>query len=386
MKIIVNATPLLNLATGIGRYLNSLYRAISLQYPEIEIKYFDGAGVSEKMPSPPKAKSFWAKAVQIAWKMPAAVPYVARRVVHENQARKFLELSKEFDIYHEAGYFPFKTAKNVKTIFTIHDISLKTLPMFHPKDRRLFFNQYFEKSLRFADAIITPSEFTKNEIKKTYPEVNAPIYPVYLGYDRGLFFPRGEPAVDSCKTRFRLPETYILFVGTSDPRKNIKTIIQALAFLPESVKLVCAGWSGWDRPGRAGQNSAAMKNRVIVTGYVTDFELACLYSGARAFVYPSIYEGFGLPVLEAMACGCPVVCSDRASLPEVAGSAALYCDPDDPAQLARAIQKMMDSESLCTEMRFKSLAQAKNFSWDQAAQKTLAVFEDVFHCQKQRNL
>lgn len=377
MKIIVNATPLLNITTGIGRYIKELYTEISLQHPEIEIKYFNGTDIYDEMPTPPEGKSSWTFAVNTAWRLPSLFPYLARIVIHEKRAQKFLKLSKGFDIYHESGYFPFKAAKNVKTIFTIHDLSLKILPRFHPKERCHFFNRYFEKSLQYVDSFITPSEFTKKEIRKVYPEIDTGINFIHLGFDKTLFFKHPKNEIDSLKIKMNLPEKYILFVGTSDPRKNIKTIIKAMEHLPGYIKLVCAGWSGWDSIIEKNQYAANIKDRIVFTGYVTDQELAVLYSGARAFVYPSFYEGFGLPVLEALACGCPVVCSNRASLPEVAGNAAITCSPYDSTSLADTIYNIFTLDSLYTEMSQKGLIQAKKFSWGKAAEKTMRVFTDI---------
>lgn len=426
MKILVNATPLLNIPTGIGRYLKSLYMRIHLQYPEIKIKYFDGHDICNEMPHSPADRSLWPAAVNMAWRLPAMIPYSARRLIHEKRSKRFLKLSKGFDIYHEAGYFPFKAAKNVKTIFTIHDLSLKTLPGFHPKERVLFFSKYFERFLPYADAIITPSEFTKTEIRKEYPLLHTKITPVHLGFVKDVFSRRPEKTVDELKLKMKLPEKYILFVGTADPRKNIQSIVAALDLLPESVKLVCAGWAGWagktrqnplaghladkiagvrhrlDQSSRiAGKESRPTKwkpwemgprsrflrdkacgrnddqRRIVLTGYLTDHDLAVLYSGARAFVYPSFYEGFGLPVLEAMACGCPVVCSNTASLPEVAGNAALLCSPKNINCLADSIDQIFTSDDLYSEMCLKSLAQAEKFSWAGTAAKTVNVFNDT---------
>ena len=378
MKIIVNACPLNNLPTGIGRYIKSLYAQISLSYPEIDINYFDGVRLCKDMPNPPEDQSLWATAVKIAWKLPSFVPYVARVLMHKKNAVKFLKLSKGFDVYHEAGYFPFKTAENVKTVFTVHDISLKTLPDFHPKERVRFFNKYFEKSLQYADVLITPSEFTRNELAKIYPESTLPVHPVPLGYDPDVFYPRKIHETGGCLNQLNLPEKYILFVGTSDPRKNIQTMVRAMAYLPASVKLVCTGWAGWDNLSGLGEKDAHMlKNRVLLTGYVSDRDLACLYSGARAFVYPSVYEGFGLPILEAMACGCPVVCANRASLPEVAGDAALYCAPDDPECFGDRLNKLLADVGLREKMQMKSIAQAEKFSWAKTAEKTIKVFSDI---------
>lgn len=378
MKIIVNATPLLNIATGIGRYLQALYTEIRLRHPQAEIRFFDGRNLSDALPTPPKSKGLWTVAVDLAWRLPFLFPYAARIILYHKQARAFLKLSTGFDLYHEAGFFPFKAAKSVKTVFTIHDLSLITLPAFHPKDRVLFFRKYFESSLPRVDAVITPSSFTARELRRLYPGLAVPVTPIHLGYDRRVFYRRSAEEIAALREKFRLPEKYLLFVGTADPRKNVKAIWRALACLPEPVTLVCAGWSGWDRMEGMAPVTESIKKRMVFTGYVADRDLAALYSGARAFVYPSFYEGFGLPVLEAMACGCPVVCSSRASLPEVAGDAAITCDPEDVPCLAAAIRRVFLSDDLSAEMSANGLAQARKFNWSDAADATIRVFEKVY--------
>ncbi|MDZ7833020.1 MAG: glycosyltransferase family 1 protein [Desulfobacterales bacterium] len=375
--LVVNAGPLKNIATGIGRYIRELYRQIQVRYPELVIRYFDGIRLCEQMPVPPGGRSPWTAAVDLAWRLPPGFVYMARMLAHEMSARRFYRVSRGFDIYHEAGYFPYKAAGNVKTVFTIHDLSLKIMPQFHPKDRVRFFNKYFEKSLNLADAIITPSAFTGKEFQKTYPDMPARIHPIPLGCDKSLFYDYPREKINAFKAQKRLPEKYVLFAGTSDPRKNIRAVFDALAHLPAHVKLVCTGWSGWGKDGQGSRHASGLKDRIIYTGYVSDAELALLYAGARVFVYPSFYEGFGLPVLEAMACGCPVVCADTASLPEVAGDAAILCDPDDSICLADAIQRVFDSDELYSRMRRQGLKRAAGFDWSKTAGKTVEVFEYV---------
>lgn len=365
MKILVNAIPLLNISTGIGRYLQSLYSEITRQYPEFEISYFDGTRILEEMPVPPSDNGAWSLMVKIAWAVPAQLPYLARILVQQKRAKKFLQLSEGFDIYHEAGFFPFKAAPGVKTLFTIHDLSWRVYPQHHPKERVLFFKKYFDRSLKLADGIVTPSEFTKSEINRFYPDLSVPIDPTLLGVDRTVFYPRTDNDVAALRTRLGIPGKYLLFVGTSDPRKNISGIIKAISALPEEIRLVCTGWSGWDQTV-----NQEIEERVCFTGYLSDQELATLYSGARAFVYPSFYEGFGLPVLEAMACSCPVITSNVSSLPEVAGSAAILCDPADTQQLADAITAVYQSDDLYQKMAHASRQRAEYFSWEKCVKQT----------------
>jgi alpha-1,3-rhamnosyl/mannosyltransferase len=166
--------------------------------------------------------------------------------------------------------------------------------------------------------------------------------------------------------RHGLPERYFLFVGTNDPRKNLGCIPPAIAAAGLDAELAVAGWSGWGRAGGKGMR---------VLGYVGDDELACLYSGALALVFVSSYEGFGLPVLEAMACGCPVVCSRAASLPEVAGGAALYVDdPTDTAGLAAALGRVAGDPGYRDELAAAGRERAARFSWERTARASLDTF------------
>jgi alpha-1,3-rhamnosyl/mannosyltransferase len=250
------------------------------------------------------------------------------------------------------------------------------MPEFHPKERVMYFNRYFERSLRNADAIITPSGFTSQELRNHYPRLAAPVYSIHLGFNSDLFHPREHEELRNLKQRLSLPEKYILFVGTADPRKNVVAIMRALQRLPETIKLVCTGWSGWDNAGRR-SDIQRLSGRVIFTGYVPDDDLALLYSGARLFVYPSLYEGFGLPLLEALACGCPVLCSNCASLPEIAGSAVAACPPHDIDCIAKTIAAVFDSDRIYTTMRAQCLRQAGKFNWTRTAEQTLRVFESL---------
>jgi glycosyltransferase involved in cell wall biosynthesis len=180
-----------------------------------------------------------------------------------------------------------------------------------------------------------------------------------------------------------LPERYILFVGTLEPRKNVQTLLQAFAHMRAEpprpdVSLVIAGGNGWGKENYlASVDALKLRDHVRFTGFVADDHLPDLYRGALLFVYPSLYEGFGLPVLEAMACGTPVITSDRTSLPEVAGDAALLVDPTRPEALAAAMSSVLSDSALHQALRAKGLARARAFTWDAVAQQTLALYRAV---------
>ncbi len=204
----------------------------------------------------------------------------------------------------------------------------------------------------------------------------AKIAVAYPGYDPQTFFRRKPEQVSPVRQKHEIPEKYLLCVGESRHYKNFEAAIHAMAAVKNSrIKLVVVGDANRlnesirELPGKIG-----VEGRVKFTGFVSDEALAALYSGALAFLFPSLYEGFGLPPLEAMACGAPVIASNRASVPEVCGNAALYFDPENNAELVHHIETVALSENLREELAAKSLRQAKKFSWKQTADRISKIF------------
>jgi glycosyltransferase involved in cell wall biosynthesis len=184
------------------------------------------------------------------------------------------------------------------------------------------------------------------------------------------------------RRRYDLPERFVLFVGTLEPRKNLMRLVQAYAGLPASVRrhvsLVIAGGPGWlSETLRREVAERGLADRVRFIGYVRDEDMAPLYSLATVFAYPSLYEGFGLPVLEAMACGVPVLTSNVSSLPEVAGGAAVLVAPTDVDAIADGLTQLLDDTALAAKLVARGLEWSTNFSWDRCARETLAVYESV---------
>lgn len=175
-----------------------------------------------------------------------------------------------------------------------------------------------------------------------------------------------------------LPEDYLLFVSSLEPRKNIDLLVAALELTRTDIPLVLVGWQGWgEKPWMEKVNSKRLKGRIFFTGHLPDRDLKAVYSGATALIYPSIYEGFGLPILEAMACRCPVICSNAASMPEVAGDAAILIDPFDADDLARAIDLIVHDTSAGKALIEKGVRHVAGFTWRKTAQKTVDIFKQV---------
>jgi alpha-1,3-rhamnosyl/mannosyltransferase len=377
MKILVNAIPLSGLTTGISRCLRNLYTEMA-QLPGVEIYYFTGTKVLSQMP-PPAEPGRWIKNTSVVWKLPDLLvfalrslhwlkyEYLLRRCVRENS----------FDLYHETAFFPARLT-TIPCIYTIYDLSLIHYRDKHPRERVWFNDFFFPRRISYADHVLTISDFIKKEICDYMNLRQGKVSVVPLAADP-VFKKQSPDEVIRNLAGLNLPEKYFLFVGSLEPRKNLELIIRAMASQKNPIPLVLAGWDGWgDKSWLKEALPQELKEKIILPGYVDDKTLACLYTGAVGFIYPSLYEGFGLPVLEAMACGCPVICSNAASLPEVAGDAALYIDPSDPDALQLAMDQIISNPDLRQDLRERGLVQASRFSWKNTAEITLRVFHD--HC------
>ncbi|MBW2709632.1 MAG: glycosyltransferase family 4 protein [Deltaproteobacteria bacterium] len=363
---------MVNVNTGIGRYLRCLYQALEEHYGDrLEIGYFDGKRVLATMPSGPGNLTQWSGLVSLFWRLPAYPALLIRLLFHFNQERHFRKVAGAFDLYHEAAFFPFLSPAHVATVFTLADLSLIRFPEYHPRERVLYSRLFFRRRCRSVNRFLTISAFIQNEMAVYLGIRRQNTTVTYLGYDPSVLYPRSAVEIKDCLNRHGLPHRYFLFVGSGDPRKNMAVIPKAIARSGLNIPLVAAGWSGWVEK--------ASWEKIRVLGYVGDDDLARLYSGAVALIFPSRYEGFGLPVLEAMACGCPVVTTREASMPEVAGDAALYMkNPDDVEGLAAMLKELSAHPESRRQWAGKGLAQARRFSWRNTAESTFRAFEQAF--------
>jgi glycosyltransferase involved in cell wall biosynthesis len=283
------------------------------------------------------------------------------------------------DVLHASYIAPLRSPCPI--VLSVHDISYRSHPEAFSLRDRILLGRMIPISLRRAKRVITLSESSRRDIIHSYrvsPQ-KVVVTPLAAAPGFGQTTPEQQRAVQQ---RLGITTPYLLSVGNVQPRKNLARLVRAFSALTEThsepLELVIAGPDKYRADLlRQEIETARVADRVRLVGYVPDADLAPLYGGALAFVYPSLYEGFGLPVLEAMACGTPVVCSNTSSLPEVAGDAALLVSPTDTRAIARALTQLVDSAHLRAEMRIRSLANAARFSWKRTAGLTLDVYRQA---------
>lgn len=267
--------------------------------------------------------------------------------------------------------------RTIPTVLTVHDLIFRRLPAHHKPLNRWYLNSTLPLYCRRASHVITISECSRRDLVAAYdlpPEKITVIHEAAAPH----FCLQPPEIVTAVRARYNLPARYLLFVGAIEPRKNLARLLAAFETIHAeglSDGLVIVGRRGWlydDFFARLERSPA--RDAVIFPGYVPDEDLPAIYTGAQTVVFPSLYEGFGLPVLEAMACGTPVAASSTSSIPEVGGDAALYFDPTDVEQITKATRRLLRDAALREEMRARGLAQAARFSWERAATETLNIY------------
>lgn len=290
------------------------------------------------------------------------------------------------DIFH-TPFYPFpeqiKKSNKLKKVITIYDL----IPVLYPKFFQFQEDGLIHKVLKSIDNdtwVTCISQATKNDLCNYLPSLDpAKVFVTHLGASELFYQCQDQDTIDKVRTKFSMPDgQYVLSLSTLEPRKNISQTIRCFTRIIregniKDLSLVLVGTKGWDFDAIFNEiaASAEIRERIIVTGYVPDQDLAPLYSGAMMFVYPSYYEGFGLPPLEAMQCGVPVITSNTSSLPEVVGEAGIMVDPEDGDVLCQAMLGIYNSTELRHKMSADSLAQAKKFSWKKCAEQTIDVYK-----------
>ena len=372
INLVLGATSLVNPLTGIGQYTLNLARELSTNN-KLDIDYFYAYYWSrvlkvEDSLAAGKAKSWIRKYVPYAYK-------IRRQIQQKAFSTHNLE---KIDLYHEPNFLPLNFDGN--TVITVHDLSFIRHPQAHPIERVRMMNELLPKAVLNANCIIADSQFTKQEIISEFAIDENKVKVTPLGKSKD-FHPRSVIELKNTLNIFGLIYgQYVLTVGTLEPRKNIAQVVAAYKKLPHQFAirfpLVVVGVRGWKEKGLLSTLDILInQGKAHVLGYVSSEDLAKLYSGARAFVFPSIYEGFGLPPLEAMASGIPVITANNSSIPEVVESAGLMFDIHDVDTMSQQILKVCEDDAEFNRLSQAGLIQADKFSWKACAELTLEAYD-----------
>jgi glycosyltransferase involved in cell wall biosynthesis len=371
MRIGIDATALPPRPVGAGNYIIQLIRSISDLETEHEFIVFaqeSGAALLDI-----QERDCFHLVVS-----PDQSP--GRRLVWEQVSFPGLIRRERIDLLHSLHYTrPLRLP--CASVVTFHDMTFFLYPQLHTRAKRLFFPLAIRYSARHADALISVSESTRQDAIRLAGVEPGKIFTVPLGVSQD-FHPISDPvARNQIRERYRLPEDFILYVGLVEPRKNLPLLVKSYKALVErgiSLPLVIVGRFGWMYQEVLDLVEAlGIKERVWFAGYIPQEDLPIVYNLASLFVYPSLYEGFGLPVLEAMACGVPVVATSVSSLPEVAGQAGLLVPPGDETALTQAMQAVLTDPDVRQQLTEKGPQRASQFTWKRTALSTLKVYRHV---------
>jgi glycosyltransferase involved in cell wall biosynthesis len=282
-------------------------------------------------------------------------------------------------LFIPAHTMPILHRPSLKTVVTIHDLGYEYLPQYHQFPHKLYLNRTTEFAARHATQLIAVSEFTKQDLVAKLGVPASRISVVYEGVDASRYARPAESEIDRVRHKLDLGHPYILFVGTIQPRKNLVRLIEAFSLIAHTYpdhRLVLAGGKGWMSDEiYAAPERLGLADRVRFTGFVDETDKPALYAGADVTALVSLFEGFGLPVLESMACGTPVVASNTTSLPEVVGQAGVLVNPERPDDIAAGLDRVLGDGRVRRGLAETGREQVKKFSWDNAAQQTLDVLE-----------
>jgi glycosyltransferase involved in cell wall biosynthesis len=382
MKVVFDGTPFLLEKTGIGQYTENLAAQLVSQSPELEMTLFcislrGGHRLKRTSPSLPGVKVR-------GFNLPANFLYY--RWWPHTSLFPAESMLGEFDIFHATNYQA-PALRRARLVSTVHDINFVRFPEMQSRGIRRFIRS-MPLLLERSSMVLTDSRFTAEELIDVYDLPEEKVRVVYPGLDPVFL---GEPTAEETETALRaycLEPPYLAYIGNLHPRKNLATLLEAFSLLREGGlehKLAVIGGGGLGKLNNTEYRKLmtrvadlGLEDEVIFTGYVPDSRLKSLLIEADMLVFPSIYEGFGLPPLEAMACGVPVITSRRASLPEVAGDAALYLeDPLDPAEIAAGVEELLGDPSLRADLVEKGRAGAQRFTWEGAAREVMEVYGQV---------
>jgi glycosyltransferase involved in cell wall biosynthesis len=377
LKIAIDYTSAINQNAGIGRLVRQLIHAVVANDPYDNFLLLHATPNPGRVPEYPAGSNVTKRVLRVNERW-------TNIIWHRLQAPIAADwLTGPIDVFHSPD-FVMPPVRAARTILTIHDLAFLLYPECAHPNLRAYLEKAVPRSVHRADFVVADSENTRNDVICLLGVEPERVAVVPGGVDPA-FRPVTDPArIAALRQTIGLDETtpYILFIGVIEPRKNLVGLIEAFDILKDRRslphKLVVAGRRGWlsdstmDRAERS-----KFRHDIVFTGFIPDGELATLYSAAEAFAFPSHYEGFGLPVLEAMACGTPVVASRASSLPEIVGDAGMQVDPDDAERLASALELLALNPEMRADFSARGLERAGMFTWDAAAKVMLDVYRKV---------
>lgn len=371
MRVAIDYTPAYEQGGGIGRYVRELIAALSRLDTRTQYRLFV-SGAAGQMPE--LTQNF-------TWRTTRLSPRWLARLWHRARIPLPVEIfTGRIDLFHATDFVLPPLTPGVSSILTVHDLSYLRVPEAASPSLRRYLEHVVPRSAKRATHILADSQATKDDLLDAYDLEPDKVTVLLSGVDK-RFRPALGSISDLCQ-RYALPDRPFVFsLGTVQPRKNYVRLVRAIANLRAQgydIDLVIAGGKGWlDAPIYQAIADAKIIDHVHMIGFVDEVDLPALYTAASVFAFPSLYEGFGLPVLEAMACGTPVLTSKVSSLPEVAGDAALVVDPYDEEAIADGLKRIIDDDALRAEFIQRGKQRAAHFTWARSAETLLNVYQCV---------
>lgn len=376
MRLVIDYTPAVRQSAGIGRHTRELVGALAPLLGETSTTLLVYGRTAAPLPRPPAGMTLRVVPIPNRWltigwhRLGAPLPVELFAGAH--------------DLYH-ASDFVLPPVRHARTLLTVHDLSFLSVPQCADARLQAYLSKVVPRSVLRADHILADSQATKNDLIDRLQTPPDKVTVVYPGVD-DRFQPNTEAEEQQrVRQQYNIGDgPFVLGVGTLEPRKNWPLLIRAWTILrratPLPHRLVIAGGKGWlTHEIFAAIEASSFKKDIVLAGFVADADLPALYTAADVFAFPSLYEGFGIPVLESLACGTPVVCADNSSLPEAAGDAALLADASDADAFAAALQQLISDQALRTELRQRGLRHAARFPWRRSAETLWLAYQQVLH-------
>lgn len=374
-RIALDYTPAIEQRGGIGRYARELTAALAKMDSTSSYRLFVAGASLPKLPRPPGDNFEWRPtAVTAKW--------LARVWQRARIPLPVETFTGPIDLFHATDFVLPPTLPRARTLVTVHDLTFARAPEAASPPLKAYLDAVVPRSVAAADHILADSKATKADLIDLYGAPEERITVLYSGVHRRFKRVEDSKELGLIRAKHGLAGIdYILSVGTVQPRKNYSRVIEALSRLRgarQDLHYAIAGGSGWlEEEMLRTIDKFGMNDRVHLLGFVADRDLPALYTGARMLVMASLYEGFGLPILEAMACGAPVIASNRSSLPEVAGNAALLVDPNDVDAICNAILRLETDSARRLELVEAGYKQIKKFSWERAAKQLKTIYDQM---------